>query len=82
MFGLGLLETSLMLAIALFFVFWVAMLLHALVYEQSPRDRVFWVVLIFFTWIVGACAYACLRYPRHRSAGPHTPSSSHAGRNA
>lgn len=82
MFGIGLLESSLMLAVALVSVFWVGMLIHALVYEQSPRDRLFWVLVIFFTWILGACAYAWLRYPRHRNPELHTTGSNRTGRRA
>jgi hypothetical protein len=72
MFGLGISEVIVVLAILVLNFFWIFMLIHALVYQQSARHRVFWVLVIFFTWFPGAAAYAWLRdrYPRDARGMP------------
>lgn len=68
MFGMGGLELLLFLAIALLSLFWLWMLIDAVMNEPTPQSRLIWAAIIFITWAPGALVYNLARYgPRKRT---------------
>ncbi|HEV7766536.1 MAG TPA: PLDc N-terminal domain-containing protein [Thermoanaerobaculia bacterium] len=53
----------LLLLIPLGFVFWIMMLIEAVTKEPEGQDRLIWVIIIVFTFIIGALLYFFVRRP-------------------
>jgi Phospholipase_D-nuclease N-terminal len=51
-------------------IFWLWMLITALVNEPTPNDKILWFLVIFFLHFIGALIYFFVRY----RAAPRTPS--------
>jgi hypothetical protein len=48
-------------------IFWIWMLIAAVMRERTTADKILWVVIIVFTHVIGALIYFFLRYvPRRR----------------
>src|SRR3989338_7263929 len=58
----------LLLFLALFFIFWLLMLIDAVTREfDSDTDKVVWVLVIIFTNIIGALVYYFALYKKYKS---------------
>jgi hypothetical protein len=53
-------------------VFWLWMLISALLNEPTPNDKILWFLVIFFLHFLGALIYFFVRY----RAAPRSPSPS------
>jgi hypothetical protein len=51
-------------------IFWLWMLITALVNEPTPNDKILWFLVIFFLHFIGALIYFFVRY----RAAPRAPS--------
>jgi hypothetical protein len=52
-------------------IFWIWMLISALVNEPTTNDKILWFLVIFFLHFIGALIYFVVRYRASRAPGAY-----------